>query len=1406
MAHQIEVYIGPRLLTTVNFSGYSTYKLISPLQWSDIVGESITVGIRVVGVGGQPDRVSVGYCRATYAQSFNAPINGEKNYNIPAATGGKAYIEIQNPPSGLTLWDVTNPASVLQIGTTLTTTLNAVIPAIDARKILATKLILSPTIAPVTFRQINPSQYDYIIITHPLLRRPAAGYDDPVKAYATYRASDAGGNYDTLVLNIQQVYDQFNYGEKSPLGVFHLMKFLANVKLPKYLFLVGKGLEVWYGYHRNPVPFVDYQDLVPSAGYPGSDMAFTTGLSGTVYEPAVPTGRITASKSQEVAAYLNKVKEMEALPFDALWRKDLLHLSGGIKPGEPQLFKSYMQDFQATAEGYYLGAKVTPVAKNTTEIQPINISEQVNRGLNLISFFGHSAPTAMDYEIGYVSHPVNGFTNKAKYPLILVNGCEAGAAFLYNTVFGEDWVLTADKGSIGFISHTAYGFVSQLRKYTETFYNVGLGDSTYLSMGIGDIQKETARRFMQTSFVQPMATTQVQQMILLGDPAYRLFGAQKPDLEINDTSVYLESMDGKAITTFSDSFAIKIIVRNFGQSRESFVKIRVDRTADGQSIIYDSLYAMPKYMDTLTFIIRKDRQQLAGTNTFRITIDPDGSVQELTRANNEATLTGNFLLNGTKNLFPSNFSIVNDQSIILSFQTNDLMSDERDFLIELDTTNTFDSPYNQQLLVRGRVLAKQTISLLNTNDTVAYYWRTKLSDPLPGESQEWTTNTFTYMSDGPEGWAQVHFPQYLSNETIGIPADSTLRKFSFEKKVTTVSVRTYGSQFVPTPETSLSVKIDDFEQNYSNQGFGCRTNTINLIAFDRNSGSPYIGLPFEWFENVGRNCGRQPFVINNFQYNQLITGNGDDISAYMDKVEEGDSVLIFTIGDPVFNAWPASAKLEFSKLGVSIAQLEVYPVGTPLVVFGRKGSPEGSAQVFAPSATPSNQQLLEVTRTITSRNSSGQMSSSIIGPAQNWQAFKSAVLELEESDLVDFSITGITKSGNEEVLFPSVNRAEDLSSVSAAEFPYLKVKYRATDDVNITAAQLDKWLVQYTPAPEGLLFFKGPFQPARLQEGQLWSGNYGYTNISDKTFSDSLTVRFEVFSKDTRASEVQQFKIAAPAPGDTTDFQLMVNTSGKSGFYDLNAFVNPEILPELYYDNNSLNLTDHLFVESESFKPVIQVSIDGRQIENGDLVSLNPRIKIKLWDGNDYIFKTDTLGIRILLTYPCEEDCVAKQIVLSGSDVIVHPGSATSDFQIDYNPMGLPQGLYTLRVEASDVDGNKSGAEPYTITFEVKHQRLVTLFPPYPNPSKYDVYFPVEISGDMLPETVDISITHVNGQVISQLTKDSFRDLHTGKNILAWNGMDSSGNPLPNGIYIYKQIITLNQQQAIQHGKIVLLR
>ncbi len=1417
MQHAVEIYVGNsfRLLNTISFSGYGATTFSQAIDWTDIAGDgTLPVRVKVVGVGGNPDRISVCYLNLRYAQQVDAQGASEKVFILNDNPSNKSYIEISNTVSNTRLFDVTDPNNVSRIGTTTTSTLNAVVPSTNTlRKILAASIVTVPKVKPVSFRQIIPSQHDYIIISHPTLRNSGGGYSDPVKAYAEYRASDEGGKYDTLVVNIQQLYDQFSYGESTPVSIFRFMKFMTATHTPRYLFLIGKGLDMWYRYYRTPNAFPVYKDFVPTAGMPASDMNYTAGLAGTDSEPAVPTGRITATNPGQVASYLNKIKEMEAVPYDALWRKNILHLSGGIEAGEPETFKNYMKDFQAVAEDYHLGGQVAAIAKNSTELTFINIADEVNNGLNLVTFFGHSSSSTLDFDIGYVNDPILGYNNTKRYPLLLMNGCEAGASFSPNFLFGEDWVLADKKGATGFIAHSFYGLQSNLKKYADTFYEVGYADSVFIHAGVGDIQKEVAKRFMESSSASPDNTTQVQQMVLLGDPAVKLFGAAKSDLEINSNNILIESFDGGPVSALADSFAVKMIVRNFGLAKNEIMRIEVKRTLnDGSVILYDSLYQTPKYSDTLTFIIRTGRENGNGNNTFAITLDPDNVIDELTKDNNTATFGFFVPLNGTKNLFPQKFSIVHSTSIDLSFQTTDLLSGERDFVLEFDTLNTFDSPFKKQFAVKGTVLAKQAVQLL-TNDTLAYYWRTKLVNPLAGESDAWNQSSFTYINNGPEGWAQVHFPQYLENQTEGLVTNAVLRKLNFQETITSVDVKNFGASS-GKPRDSVSVKIGGAEYNlYTQAGgaVGCRNNTINLIAFDKKSTAPYYGIDFKWYEILyiygGRRliCGRKPFVINSFTPAELSTGNNDDITKYVDNVAIGDSVLLYSMGDAGYSAWPAAAKTKLGELGISVAQIDALLPGEPVVIFARKGLAPGSATFFRAGGASPEQAKLVVNKTITGRYLSGDMKTTLIGPAQDWEAFKAQPSEIGATDVAYFDIHGIKLNGEDELLFSHAPYETDLSSISADEYPYLKIIFYTEDNINLTSAQLNKWIVTYTPVPEGLLIYKGIPTQEIISEGDTWKANYAFMNISDKSFADSLTVRYEVFNQTTRTPTLELLKIKPPLPGDTTLFEVTFNSSNRSGLNDVNVFVNPHIQSELYYDNNVIELREHLNVQTDNFSPVMEVTVDGRKVLNNDFISSNPFIQVRMWDENRHSLKTDIEGMQIFLTYPCDtEDCPVTPIDLSSSVVRWYPATATSDFKIEFRPTNLPEGKYTLRVQSTDAKGNESGVEPYIVDFVVQNETSIVISHPHPNPFTVNTYITITVSGNKLPDAYDFQIIDLNGKMIRKFDQDELPSIFIGTNTLTWNGLDSFGNQMINGMYLFKVSLKIDGQQIEKRGKIVL--
>ena len=1413
MAHQVEIYAGPnggstRLVSATTFTSYATPQLTIPLIWGDIGGDGrMTVRVRIVPTGSR-DLVSVSYLKVSYPQDFSLLLATEKTLSLLPNPGNKSYVELQNPAPGSRIWDITNSENVSLIGSTAVSGgVGAIVPNTSgSRKLFVASITRSVTLRKVSFRPISPSLHDFIIITHRSLMKPALGYSDAVQAYAAYRASAAGGSYDTLTVEMDQLYNQFNYGETSSRAIYQFMKYLVNGGSPRFLFLIGKGLEATQGFFRKTTLLPgDFRDLVPSAGIPGSDMAFTAGLSGTSFEPAVPTGRLTASNPVQVAAYLNKVKESEALAFVELWRKDLLHLSGGINAGEPAVFRQYVDGFKAIAEDYFLGGKASTISKQTLNVELINVKDQVNKGLNLITFYGHSGPGTIDIDIGYVSDPTLGYQNSGKYPGFLINGCNAGRFFDNRVTFGEDWMLTANKGAKAFIAHSSFGFANALRQYSDLFYTVAFGDSSFMSKGIGEIQKEVGRRYLAVNGNGVNSITQVQQMVLLGDPAVQLFAAKKPDYEINSSSLNVVSMDGNPITAQSDSFAIEVRVRNFGRALPEPLRIRVERTlSDNSAVTYDSIYSPVLYNETFRFVIHSTGDPAEFGNTaFAITLDPDQAIDELDEGNNSATINFFIPVNGSKNLFPPPYGIVSTPTVDLVFQHTNLTSGSRSFLVEVDTASTYDSPFLNRKTVSGTGIVKMPLVLL-PDDSLVYYWRTKVANPLPGENLNWISSSFVRILNGTDGWAQLKIPQLMDNDTIGLTWNPTTKKLEFLSTVSTVDVVTYGSTNPQAP-AGVSLKINDEEFNVASQGVPCRNNTINLIAFDKGSTAPYVGIPFSFFD--ARSCGRAPKLINSFNATELEwTPNG--LADWISNINPGDSVVIFSIGDAGYTTWSPGAKLLLEQVGVGMSQLSSLQAGEPFVIFGKKGGTAGGASVLRPSGVPANAQGLTVNKTITGRVVKGSLRSPVIGPAEVWSSLNLQMTGTSTNDVFGVDVSGITLAGQEVVLKPSQIGSVSLGDMDANIYPFLRLTMRTRDSIDLTPSQLRKWIVTYMPTAEGILSYGGILEEEKLYEGQSWNASYGFTNISSRQFPDSITVQADIYSVEKQMVERQTFRIQAPTPGVTTAFDVTTKTRGKGGYNDITVFANPRVLPELYYDNNILPLYHHLFVEADETGPILEVTIDGRRLIDGDVVSGSPLIVAQVIDRNPFLLKTDTVGVDLFMRFPCASDteCPFIRINFSNDEVVWAAATAAEEFNVRYQPKNLKLGAYTLRVSATDENGNLSGEKPYEVTFLVKEKSGVTVQSVYPNPSTDKFYFKILIEGVNPPQDFQLEIFSSTGSLVRAFGNESLNLFHVGINEIDMTATDAAGFPLPSGIYLFRFTTTLNGIVFTSSGRLMVNR
>ncbi|VAW47402.1 hypothetical protein MNBD_GAMMA03-1280 [hydrothermal vent metagenome] len=1411
--HNITVEVGTSaasltVIGTYDFSLFNNLLIKESINWSDIsVSGELTVRVTVNNNGGSNSNLSVSLIKLSFAQDFD--INGAPNHKLILDTkvSGGNDIRITNTPANARLLDVTDPLNVTLVNDAEIdpTVIKSSFLDATAKRILWVNgtTFIEPPIEPVSFRQMDLTA-NYIIISHPTLMQPAGGFSDAVRAYAGYRTTPVGGGFDTLVVDIAQLYEQFSYGEITPLAIYNFMKYMVDNGSPTNLFLVGKSLVVSNNFYRRPKSDFTFYDLVPTAGQPGADIPFTAGLAGTTFEAAVPTGRLSAFNPLDVINYLNKVMEHESLPFDNLWRKNMLNLSGGNSESELATFRGYVDGYANKAKGFYLGGETVTQSKTTSApVEFINVSTEINSGINQITFFGHSAPNVTDIDIGFVSDPSNGYNNKGKYPLILMNGCNVGNIYIDDYIFAEDWVLTPNLGSTAVIAHTSFGFSTLLNTWSSKFYSLGYGNISYMDKSIGVIMNEVGKEMAAIS-TSDFYITQIQQMGLQGDPAIKLFGTQLPDYELSNSNIQPIELTNTGITAEADSFALALVVRDFGAYLNDSLEVFVRRTLQNGTIIdYDTLTYKPvRYADTLVYVINNNYENNFGTNSFEIVIDPANKLTELDEFNNRVFFNYFIPISSALHLSPTNFGIVNNQTVNLKTQISNQPSSSRVIEYEIDKINLFNNPssFIKRGEAEGALIAEWKDVSLDIEDTVAYYWRSKYKDLNPGEADIWTGSSFTYIENGEEGWAQSDYFQLRQNGLDGLAFNEGKRELEFEKTLLNFKIRTFGANNPDLSFRDVELLIDGQSFILGSSFQSCSNNRLAIIAFSNINATPYA--PVFGGQVDAWTCGRSPQIINIVND----SNTGVTLDEVLDAVDYNDFVLVFTIGAFDFNGVTSQAISKLEDLGADPTVMLSKLGDEPYIMFGKKGSGSGNsmAEIVANPAglEPTDEQIISYTGQAIGESGVGNMQSVVIGPAVSWQQLSINTESLFSNDEFEVSIIGKSLNGLETILSTGIKiRETPLDWIDPVQYPFMYLRYNVVDTVDKTPVQLNNWIVNYTGAPEGVLTFIGNDKSntlqLELQEGDSVYTEFGFINISDKSFKDQLPVDYSIFNSSQRITISKSILIDSPAPGDTTLFSIPIGTKGLLGVNNLSVFVNNFIEVEQLYINNNISLASYVTVAKDNTNPLLDISFDGRYIYDGEIISASPTVLIKILDANPLLQKTDTTGINIFLTPPCE-GCSKIRIPLNGNEINYSIAANEKPFEINYRPNKLDNGVYQLSVQVEDASGNNAGLEPYTINFEVINEATVTNFYPYPNPFSTSVRFVFTLTGSEIPDGIMIRILTVTGRVVRTITQDEIGPIHIGNNQtdFAWDGRDEFGDQLANGVYLYKVTLEINGEKV----------
>lgn len=576
----------------------------------------------------------------------------------------------------------------------------------------------------VKFKNIDPQSTDYLIITHPLMRVPV-GNKDPVLEYAAYRASEKGGNYKPLIINSEEVYDQFNYGEPGPLGLKKLIAWMHQNGNLEFVLLIGRSVDPQTA---RKLPDARQIDMVPNAGWPGSDLALAMKPDGY---PMVSIGRINAFTSQNVSDYLQKVKAMEAENSSAAWRKNILHLSGGRSLNELSTFREYVKSYEKKIAGSFLSARVETISKETNDpVEHFPVHDVVNKGVALLTLFGHSSLDVTDIDIGLATS--EKYKNKPFYPAVIVNGCASGSIFYSANTLSNNWIFSKESGAVLFLAHTFNGVSTALKDYTGSFYEV-LSDPAFTNKPFGSIQLESVRRnLMRNPGLYTLITAQ--QMNLHGDPAIRIFPAALPDYTPDIDAIEFSDVYGKKLTARSDSIKIRIVILNNGRFRKENYNLLINRIRDSVTVSsYKFTHAAAPDSDTLEIRI-SNKFLTPGKDTWEFRIDPENLLTEENKLNNNAVKETDWIETGAWPVFPATGFVTARQSAELIARVP-YGKENAEVVFEWAANDSFNSGN------KSYVAASQLIARLSVPVSEKIYWRVYLNEKPEYPSQ---SRTVTY--------------------------------------------------------------------------------------------------------------------------------------------------------------------------------------------------------------------------------------------------------------------------------------------------------------------------------------------------------------------------------------------------------------------------------------------------------------------------------------------------------------------------------------------------------------------------------------------------------------------------------------------------------------------------------------
>ncbi len=477
--------------------------------------------------------------------------------------------------SSIKVWNVSDAMNPVELPTELQSGVNLcridsndnkktfiVFDSKDALKPESLGIINSPDL-------LADASADLLIIT-PAAFKPAA------EKLAELRSKDQ--NYKVQVAEVQHIYNQFSTSQQDVVAIrdyirsFHKLSQSTTNPL-KFVLLMGAAsydMKDRIPGNTNFVPIYELDVPNKAATFSLDDFYGYLDLNSGNPEAGfskltVSVGRIPCRTLNEALGMVKKLERYDSPQSLGDWRTNLAFVSDDVDLSYETIFTSESEKYARfidTTQKYIFVQKLfsdafKQVSTGNTEKYPdVNdaINRNVNNGCLFMNYQGHGGPVGWAQEAILDLPMIRGWRNTWRMPVLFTATCEFS---LYDDPreqsAGEIALLNPEGGPIALMSTTRLVFVSGNMAINNDFWtNYGFPRSNEAIPTLGDLFKKMKNR--------PGVTSEDNKFALLGDPSM--------PLAFPKHSVVVDSINGKASNSFSDTLKAFSVVKIKGHIEE----------------------------------------------------------------------------------------------------------------------------------------------------------------------------------------------------------------------------------------------------------------------------------------------------------------------------------------------------------------------------------------------------------------------------------------------------------------------------------------------------------------------------------------------------------------------------------------------------------------------------------------------------------------------------------------------------------------------------------------------------------------------------------------------------------------------------------------------------------------------